>query len=355
MELAVGRRPRDLIQNSWHPHQPNLLNEEIQKLNWLCRHISNPTKRRYSTGSCWRNKFWSSRSKSRRTSVLWARPYEQNSVRPKILKLVEGRDCCCEGCHGGDQYRCEHFSSKCKQTEKTFGHSGSARTCGFVWANRSPCVMAFLWWPNRRLGAIYWQFWAKEADSFSPQALQGSWSKMKIKNSKVVVMSLTVFTKYTKKKEDIWQQYRLCFGHRRASSPWRKHCFILRPQSRKYGWLKNVQYFQKKYHCKWTLLRGTQPKWVDFSQFWWSTCQRTIIFNNMGSFNQKSEFRKPENLNKTYCRVWKVQCLWIVTPQGIFEKQLCSCHHDGRGWPSSNRCKTIILGIRLGGMPLEQK
>ena len=59
---------------------------------------------------------------------------------------------------------------------------------------------------------------AKEADSFSPQTLQGSWSKMKIKNSKVVVMSLTVFTKYTKKKEVIWQQYRLCFGHSRISN-----------------------------------------------------------------------------------------------------------------------------------------
>ena len=35
----------------------------------------------------------------------------------------------------------------------------------------------------------------KKAESFSPQALQGCWSKMKIKNAMIVVMSPTVFTK----------------------------------------------------------------------------------------------------------------------------------------------------------------
>ena len=29
-----------------------------------------------------------------------------------------------------------------------------------------------------------------------------------------------------------------------------------------------------------------------------STYQRSILFNNMGSFNRKSGFRRPENLNK---------------------------------------------------------
>ena len=38
-----------------------------------------------------------------------------------------------------------------------------------------------------------------------------------------------------------------------------------------------------------------------------STCQRTsgILFNNMGSFNRKSEFGKPENLNKLLSKVKK--------------------------------------------------
>ena len=52
----------------------------------------------------------------------------------------------------------------------------------------------------------------KKAESFSPQAMQGFWSKMKTKNPKVVVMSPTVFTENTNQKEVIWQQYRLCLA-----------------------------------------------------------------------------------------------------------------------------------------------
>ena len=37
----------------------------------------------------------------------------------------------------------------------------------------------------------------KKAESFSAQALQGVWSKIKMKNPKIVVMSPTVFTKKT--------------------------------------------------------------------------------------------------------------------------------------------------------------
>ena len=52
----------------------------------------------------------------------------------------------------------------------------------------------------------------KKAESFSPQALQGFWSKMKTKNPKVVVMSPTVFTENTNQKEVIWQQYHQCLA-----------------------------------------------------------------------------------------------------------------------------------------------
>ena len=194
----------------------------------------------------------------------------------------------------------------------------------------------------------------KKAESFSPQALQGSWSKMKIKNPKVVMASPTVLTKYTKQKEVIWQQYRLCLAIVEYQNLVCEHFLILGPESGKIWWVKKVQYLQKKYHCKWTLLRGKKPKWI-FSQFRWTTCQRCILFNNMGSFIRKSELRKPENVNKPICQVWKFQCRWIVTPQGILGKQLCSYHHDGSGWQSTNRCNPIILGLRLSGMPLEQK
>ena len=102
----------------------------------------------------------------------------------------------------------------------------------------------------------------KKAESFSPQALQGFWSKMKIKNPKIVVMSPTVFTKYTNQKEVIWQQYRLCLAVAEYQVLGGKHLLILGPESGKIWWLQKVQYLQKKYNCKWTLLRGTQPKWI---------------------------------------------------------------------------------------------
>ena len=49
----------------------------------------------------------------------------------------------------------------------------------------------------------------KKAESFSPQLLQGFWSKLKKKNPMIVVMSPTVSTQCSKRKEVIWQQYRL--------------------------------------------------------------------------------------------------------------------------------------------------
>ena len=52
----------------------------------------------------------------------------------------------------------------------------------------------------------------KKAERFSPQARQGFWSKIEIKNPKIVVMSSTVFTKYNNQKEVTWQQDRLCLA-----------------------------------------------------------------------------------------------------------------------------------------------
>ena len=50
-----------------------------------------PTMRRHSTGSCRRNEVCSSRSKSRRTSVLLTRRSLQNSARTTIWKIVPFR------------------------------------------------------------------------------------------------------------------------------------------------------------------------------------------------------------------------------------------------------------------------
>ena len=61
------------------------------------------------------------------------------------------------------------------------------------------------------------------------------------------------------------------------------------------------------------------------------TYQCSILFNNMGSVNQKSEFRRPVNLNKPYYQRSKVQCRRFVTSQRILVKQLRACDSDGRG------------------------
>ena len=63
----------------------------------------------------------------------------------------------------------------------------------------------------------------KKIEHFSPLLLQGFWSKLKIKNPKIVVMSPTVTTQNSKQKEVVWQQYRLCLGGGRVSNPRRRY------------------------------------------------------------------------------------------------------------------------------------
>ena len=106
-------------------------------------------------------------------------------------------------------------------------------------------------------------FRTKKAESFSPQLLQGFWSKLKKNNTKIVVMSPTVTAKNSKQKKTSsgnstvcawpWQQKKILGG---------KHFLFLGRKSGKIWCLKKVQYLQKKYHCQWTLLRGKNPKWI---------------------------------------------------------------------------------------------
>ena len=75
----------------------------------------------------------------------------------------------------------------------------------------------------------------KKAESFSPQALQGFWSKIKLKNPKIVVMSSTVLIKYTNQKEVIWQQYRLCLAIADNHILGGKHFLFWDPSQEKFG------------------------------------------------------------------------------------------------------------------------
>ena len=61
----------------------------------------------------------------------------------------------------------------------------------------------------------------KKAESFSPQLLQGFWSKLKKKNPKIVMMSPTVTTKNPKPKRSPMATGPSVLGRGRISNPWR--------------------------------------------------------------------------------------------------------------------------------------
>ena len=89
----------------------------------------------------------------------------------------------------------------------------------------------------------------KEAESVSPQLLQGFWHKLKKKNPKIVAMSPTVETKSFKEKE--------VYGRGRTSNSWRKTLPYFGTRIRKDLVVeKGARSPEKKYHCQWTLLRG---------------------------------------------------------------------------------------------------
>ena len=84
------------------------------------------------------------------------------------------------------------------------------------------------------------------------------------------------------------------------------------------------------------------------------TFQCSGLFNNMGSFNRRREFRKSENLKKPITK-GKIQHRWTVATPGILEKQLCSCYLDARYGQFAERHKAVAWGLWLGGMPFKLK
>ena len=78
----------------------------------------------------------------------------------------------------------------------------------------------------------------KNVESFSPQLLQGFWSKLEKKNPKIVIMSQTVTTKRSKQKDITWQQYRVRLAVAEYQIHGGKHFLILGPVSGKIWWLQ---------------------------------------------------------------------------------------------------------------------
>ena len=73
---------------------------------------------------------------------------------------------------------------------------------------------------------------------FSPELLHGFWSKIKTKNPKIVVMSLTITTKNSEQEEVIWHPYYFCLAVAEHQFFGGTHFLILEPGSGKIRWLK---------------------------------------------------------------------------------------------------------------------
>ena len=85
----------------------------------------------------------------------------------------------------------------------------------------------------------------RKIEHFSQLLSQGFWSKLKIKNPKIVVMSPTATTQNSEQKEVMWQQYRLCLAVAEHHILGGKYFLSLGPESGKIWWLKEVHYLQK--------------------------------------------------------------------------------------------------------------
>ena len=86
-----------------------------------------------------------------------------------------------------------------------------------------------------------------------------------------------------------------------------------------------------------------------------STYQCSIIFNNLRSFNRKSEFWKPENQNKPITKSEQINIAELSLLNEFLWKQPCPCYLDVRGGQFADRHKAVAWKLWLGGMPLSQK
>ena len=82
----------------------------------------------------------------------WQEDPSKIQQRTEVWRMVEGVDSCCQRHHGG--YQCVHFSGKCKQIEKTFGHGGFWKNFQIRVSGQDHLCCGFLGSSNRCLGAV---------------------------------------------------------------------------------------------------------------------------------------------------------------------------------------------------------
>ena len=75
----------------------------------------------------------------------------------------------------------------------------------------------------------------------------------------------------------------------------------------------------------------------------------------MGSFKRKSQFQKPENLNKFVVKGERFNICELSLLKEFRRNNYAHIIFDGRGWQLTDRRKASVWGLRLSGMPREQK
>ena len=85
------------------------------------------------------------------------------------------------------------------------------------------------------------------------------------------------------------------------------------------------------------------------------TYQCSILFNNMGWFNRKSEFRKPQNLNKPVAKGEKFNVADLSLLREFWWNNYAQVFLTAEAGSLSTDAKQLLEDYGFGGTPLKQK
>ena len=237
LELAMGRRPRDLMDSaSMHPEQltstqtnQDLLNEEIQKLA-MKTHLEVQQREDIRRDRAERMKFVPPDLRTGEHVFHWQKDPSKIQQGRKSGRWLKVQILAVTGCMVVISTGASIFQVKASKLRRLLDtvdleelpdsreHTGAL----VLWLSSKgrPDVWK-LFSDNSYLSAILDRQGPpvpvpvdrkKNSESFSPQLFQGCGSKLKDKIPKIVVLCPTVTTKNSKQKEVIWEQYRLCLA-----------------------------------------------------------------------------------------------------------------------------------------------
>ena len=248
MELAMGRRPRDLLdpasmdpeQLTSTPTKQDLLNEEIQNLA-MRTHLEVQQREDIRRDLAERMKFVPPYLRAGEHVFYWQEDpnkIQQGRKSGKWLKveIIAVKDPMAVVSTGATIFQAN--KSKLRRPLDTVDleelPDSRERVGAPVWemCSGNSYLSAILDQQELQVAAPI-DLGTKKAESFSPLLLQNFWFNLKKKNPKIVVRSPTVETKSFKKKELICQQYHFRVSVAEHQILGGKHFLIWGPESRK--------------------------------------------------------------------------------------------------------------------------